>query len=72
MVRIGIIGVGFMGYTHYEGARDLVGGKVTAISTRDPKKLTGDWTSIKGNFGPPGGHVDVSQLKLHGLSRASS
>jgi len=63
VVRIGIIGVGFMGYTHYEGARDLVGGKVTAISTRDPKKLTGDWTSIKGNFGPPGGHVDVSQMK---------
>ena len=63
VIRIGIIGVGFMGYTHFEGARDLVDGKITAISTRDPKKLAGDWTSIKGNFGPPGGHVDVSQLK---------
>ncbi len=63
MVRIGIIGIGFMGYTHFEGARDLVGAKVTAISTRDPKKLAGDWTSIQGNFGPPGGQVDVSELK---------
>lgn len=65
MVRIGIIGVGFMGYTHFEGARDLTNAKVTAIATRDPGKLAGDWTSIQGNFGPPGGHVDVSQLKRY-------
>ncbi|MCA9058692.1 MAG: Gfo/Idh/MocA family oxidoreductase [Planctomycetaceae bacterium] len=63
MVRIGIIGIGFMGYTHFEGARDLLGGKVTGIATRDAAKLAGDWTSIQGNFGPPGGHVDVSDLK---------
>lgn len=63
MIRIGIIGIGFMGYTHFEGARDLVGAKVTAVSTRDSKKLAGDWTSIQGNFGPPGGQVDVSELK---------
>jgi predicted dehydrogenase len=63
MVRIGIIGVGFMGYTHFEGARDLVGAKVTAFATRDQKKLAGDWTGIQGNFGPPGGQVDVSGLK---------
>lgn len=65
MVRIGIIGVGFMGYTHFEGARDLPNAKVTAIATRDQKKLAGDWTSIQGNFGPPGGHVDVSELKCY-------
>ncbi|MCA9037361.1 MAG: Gfo/Idh/MocA family oxidoreductase [Planctomycetaceae bacterium] len=65
MIRIGIIGIGFMGYTHFEGARDISGGKVTAIATRDPKKLAGDWTSIQGNFGPPGGQVDVSDLKCY-------
>lgn len=65
MVRIGIIGVGFMGYTHFEAARDLQGAKVTAIATRDPRKLAGDWTSIQGNFGPRGGHVDVSDLKCY-------
>lgn len=65
MVRIGIIGLGFMGYTHFEGARDLQGARVTAFATRDPKKLAGDWTSIQGNFGPPGGHVDVSELKCY-------
>ncbi len=65
MIRIGIVGVGFMGYTHFEGARDLSGAKVTAIATRNQKKLAGDWTGIQGNFGPPGGHVDVSELKCY-------
>lgn len=65
MVRIGIIGIGFMGYTHYEGARGLQGASVTAIATRDEKKLAGDWTTIQGNFGPRGGHVDTSHLKKY-------
>lgn len=65
MTRIGIIGIGFMGYTHFEAAKELRNAKVTAISTRDPRKLAGDWTSIQGNFGPPGGQVDVSDLTCH-------
>jgi predicted dehydrogenase len=54
-----------MGYTHFEGARDLSGAKVTAIATRDSKKLAGDWTGIQGNFGPPGGQVDLSDVKCY-------
>ena len=65
MTRIGIIGVGFMGYTHFEAAKDVAGASVTAIATRNEKKLAGDWTGIQGNFGPPGGHVDVSELKCY-------
>lgn len=63
MIRIGIIGIGFMGYTHFEAARDLRNARITAISTRDPRKLAGDWSSIQGNFGPRAGQVDVSELK---------
>lgn len=63
MKRIGIIGLGFMGYTHFEGARPVTGAEVTAFATRSVKKRSGDWTGIQGNFGPPGGHVDVSNLK---------
>jgi len=65
MVRIGIIGIGFMGKTHYEAAKNLQGGAVTAICTRDPKKLAGDWTSIQGNFGNRGGIEDLSHLKRY-------
>lgn len=65
VIRIGIVGVGFMGFTHFEGARDLEGGEVTAICTRNAQKLAGDWTSIQGNFGPRGGHVDTSSLSQY-------
>lgn len=65
MTRIGIIGLGFMGYTHFEGARAVSGATVTAFATRNQKKLAGDWTGIQGNFGPPGQQIDVSQLKCY-------
>lgn len=55
-VRIGILGLGFMGMTHFEGARKLEGGRVAALCTRSEKKLAGDWSDIQGNFGPRGGH----------------
>ena len=54
MVGIGIVGIGFMGMIHYLAARRLAGGRVVAVCSRDPKKLAGDWTGIKGNFGPRG------------------
>jgi len=63
MVRIGIAGIGFMGMIHYLAARDLRGGQVVALCSRDKKKLDGDWTSIKGNFGPAGTHMAVAHLK---------
>lgn len=65
MVRIGIVGVGFMGMIHYLAAQKLKGAAVTAICSRDPKKLDGDWRSIRGNFGPPGAMMDLSHLKKY-------
>jgi predicted dehydrogenase len=65
MVRIGIAGIGFMGMIHYLGAQKLRGAEVTALSSRDRAKLAGDWTGIRGNFGPPGAHMDLSHLKRY-------
>jgi len=65
MIRIGIIGIGFMGFTHFEAAKKLRGAKVTAIATRNKKKLAGNWTGIQGNFGPRGGQVDTSKFKTY-------
>jgi predicted dehydrogenase len=62
MVRIGIVGIGFMGMIHYLAASKLGGGQVVAVCSRDPKKLSGDWTGIQGNFGPKGAQVDLSGL----------
>jgi predicted dehydrogenase len=65
MVRIGIIGVGFMGMIHYLASRRLKGARVTAICSRDPKKLAGDWRGVRGNFGPPGDVMDLRRVKKY-------
>src|SRR5438067_13347039 len=65
MVRIGLAGIGFMGYIHFLAAQNLRGGAVTAISSRDPKKRGGDWRDIHGNFGPPGRQVDLGTIKRY-------
>lgn len=76
MVRIGIVGIGFMGWTHFAGATKisdrgkplgskLKGGAVTAICARSPEKLAGDWTGIQGNFGPPGPKLDLSKISAY-------
>ena len=65
MVRIGIVGVGFMGMIHYLAAQKCRGARVVALSSRDPRKLAGDWRGIRGNFGPPGEQMDLSAVKGH-------
>ncbi|MBI1348490.1 gfo/Idh/MocA family oxidoreductase [bacterium] len=76
MVRIGIVGIGFMGWTHFAAATKLSeagkptgsklkGGAVTAICTRSAAKLSGDWTSIQGNFGPRAPQLDLSKISAY-------
>jgi predicted dehydrogenase len=65
MVRIGIVGVGFMGMIHFLAARKVAGAQVAAVCSRDPKKLAGDWRGIRGNFGPPGQLMDLSGVKKY-------
>jgi predicted dehydrogenase len=65
MIRIGIVGLGFMGMIHFLAAHKGKGARVTAISSRDPKKLAGDWRGIRGNFGPPGTHMDLGKIKRY-------
>jgi predicted dehydrogenase len=65
MARIGIIGLGFMGMIHYLAAQRLRGARVSAVCSRDAKKLSGDWRGIRGNFGPPGEIMDLSGVKKY-------
>lgn len=65
MVSIGIIGLGFMGMTHYRGIRSVRGGKVAAICTRSSKKRAGDWRGLGGNFGEPGGVENLSGIRTY-------
>ena len=65
MLRVGIAGIGFMGWIHWLAYHRQAGTEVVAVATRDPKKQQGDWTSIQGNFGPPGEQVDLSGVQVH-------
>jgi len=65
MIRVGIVGIGFMGMIHYLAYQRVRGVKVQAICSRDPQKLAGDWRGIQGNFGPPGAHMDLAGIKAY-------
>src|SRR5262249_28200849 len=65
MVRIGMVGIGFMGWIHWLVSRRLGGAAVRGVCSRDSKKLAGDWRGIRGNFGPPGEMVDLSGVKKY-------
>jgi len=54
-----------MGMIHYLASAKLRGARVSALCTRDPKKLAGDWRGIRGNFGPRGTKMDLGNLKRY-------
>jgi predicted dehydrogenase len=60
MLRVGLVGIGFMGWIHYLSYEKAKGVKLAAVCTRDERKLGGDWSGIKGNFGPPGEKVNLT------------
>ena len=64
-IKIGIVGIGFMGWLHWLAWKQVKGAEVVAICSRSLEKRVGDWTSIKGNMGPPGEQVDLSDIKVY-------
>jgi predicted dehydrogenase len=62
MVKVGICGLGFMGWIHYLAYQKVRGVELGAICETDPVRLGGDWRSIKGNFGPAGEKVDLTDV----------
>jgi predicted dehydrogenase len=65
MLRVGIVGIGFMGMIHYLAYQRAQGVKVVAICSRNEKKRRGDWRGIQGNFGPPGQMMDLSGITAY-------
>jgi predicted dehydrogenase len=50
-MRIGVIGLGFMGTTHLKAWRQVPNAQLAAVCSDEPEKLTGDLSSIQGNLG---------------------
>lgn len=65
-MRAGIVGVGFMGWIHYLAYKRSERAELVAFCSRDEKKRSGDWSEIRGNFGPPGEQIDVSEMNVYG------
>lgn len=66
MLKIGIIGLGFMGKMHfdtYQGFGKMA--KVTAIADVDPKKREGDWSAIGGNIAFSGAKTDLTGITMY-------
>jgi predicted dehydrogenase len=60
MIRIGIIGLGFMGRTHYEAYQKLPQAQVVMVADQDPKRAAGDLSGGWGNLGTGG----IQQLPM--------
>ncbi|MCA9245580.1 MAG: Gfo/Idh/MocA family oxidoreductase [Planctomycetales bacterium] len=64
-MKVGIVGIGFMGMIHYLTYQKVRGAQVAAICETIPKRLRGDWRDIKGNFGPQGTMMDLSGVSTY-------
>ncbi len=64
MLRVGLVGVGFMGWIHQLAYRRSDQASLVAFCSSDPKKRAGDWRGIQGNFGPPGEQIDISGIEV--------
>lgn len=66
MIKVGIAGIGFMGMIHYLAYQNVPGVQVVAFCEKyNEARLKGDWTTIKGNFGPQGTMMDMSQFACY-------
>lgn len=63
-MRAAIIGVGFMGWIHKLAYDRSEHAELAGFVSRDARKRDGDWSSIRGNFGPPGEQIDVTGMRV--------
>jgi len=62
-MRIGVIGLGFMGLTHLKAYKNIPGVEIVAVASADPKALAGDLSGIQGNLGGSGETFDFGNAK---------
>jgi len=64
-MRIGLLGLGFMGSTHLKAYQKIPGVEIVAVCSKDEQALTGDLSHIQGNLGGPGEKVDFSHTRIY-------
>lgn len=64
-MKIGVVGLGFMGSTHLKALRNVPQAKLHAVVSADPRKLEGDLSGIQGNIGGPGERFDFTGVRKY-------
>lgn len=61
-MKIGVLGLGFMGSTHLKAWKQIPGVELAAVASDVPQALTGDLSGVQGNVGGPGEKMDFSRV----------
>ncbi len=64
-MKLGMLGLGFMGRTHLQALRNIAGCQVVAVASDDPVALSGDLTGAGGNLGTSGEAFDFSGMSKY-------
>lgn len=65
-MRVGVVGLGFMGATHAEAWTRVPGAQLKAVVSSDARKLSGDWTPTGGNLAREQKRLDLSNVTPYG------
>ena len=64
-MRIGVVGLGFMGSTHLQGLAKVPKVQVVAVADKSEARLSGDLSDIAGNLGIQGLKMDFSGYRKY-------
>ncbi len=65
-MRIGVVGLGFMGATHLRAWQSVPAAKLAAVVSSDAAKLAGELSNISGNLNRGGEPIDLGASKRYG------
>ena len=69
-VKVGLIGLGFMGSTHFRIYEAMPNAKIVALADVDAKKRAGDVSSVIGNIGNSDNSVPLCMDGIHTYENA--
>ena len=61
-MKVGVLGLGFMGATHLKAWSQLPQAELAAVSDGDERRLGGDLSGVQGNIRGPGERMDFSRV----------